>query len=290
MSVGVRYNAEKKKVGMYYSTPIFSFRMKCHLCSGRIEIHTDPENTEYKIISGARRREESYDPEDIGLITLQDKETTEKIVNDSFYKLEHGVIDKDKAVAVAPRIVSLQDLSDQHWKDPYTASQKVRKRFRAEKKVRVADALDSRNIQLKHGFKFNILPPSNNDTIAAQDVNWSSQNIETHEQKQSRISSSSVFIKKSTKHEPTQQQYKKLQNSSADLIRAAISKDYKHSAFSISSTDATTSYGSKTHTDSKPIVACKIKDTTSQILDKSTMLALVSYDSSDSENASDCPV
>lgn len=40
--MGVRYNAQKKKVGKYLSTPIWSFGMKCHLCSGWIEIHTDP--------------------------------------------------------------------------------------------------------------------------------------------------------------------------------------------------------------------------------------------------------
>ena len=40
--MGVRYNAEKKKVGMYYSTPIYSFRCKCHLCDGWFEIQTDP--------------------------------------------------------------------------------------------------------------------------------------------------------------------------------------------------------------------------------------------------------
>lgn len=42
IGMGVRYNAEKKKVGSYYSTPIFSFRCKCHLCDGWFEIQTDP--------------------------------------------------------------------------------------------------------------------------------------------------------------------------------------------------------------------------------------------------------
>ena len=40
--MGVRYNAEKSKVGTYYSTPIFKFRMKCHLCDNHFEIQTDP--------------------------------------------------------------------------------------------------------------------------------------------------------------------------------------------------------------------------------------------------------
>ena len=42
IGMGVRYNAEKKKIGSYYSTPIFSFRCKCHLCDGWFEIQTDP--------------------------------------------------------------------------------------------------------------------------------------------------------------------------------------------------------------------------------------------------------
>mmetsp|Transcript_39841 Transcript_39841/g.158439 ORF Transcript_39841/g.158439 Transcript_39841/m.158439 type:complete len:175 (-) Transcript_39841:1673-2197(-) len=40
---GVRYNADKSKVGNYHSTPIYSFRMKCHLCDNYIEIRTDPQ-------------------------------------------------------------------------------------------------------------------------------------------------------------------------------------------------------------------------------------------------------
>ena len=39
---GVRYNAEKTQVGKYYSTPIFQFRMKCHLCDNHFEIRNDP--------------------------------------------------------------------------------------------------------------------------------------------------------------------------------------------------------------------------------------------------------
>ena len=42
IGMGVRYNAEKSKVGMYYTTPIYKFRMKCHLCDNHFEIKTDP--------------------------------------------------------------------------------------------------------------------------------------------------------------------------------------------------------------------------------------------------------
>lgn len=41
--MGVRYDAEKKKVGMYYSTPLYQFRMKCMWCDMYYVIETDPE-------------------------------------------------------------------------------------------------------------------------------------------------------------------------------------------------------------------------------------------------------
>ncbi len=40
---GVRYNAEKRQTGKYFSTKIWTFRMKCHLCDNYLEIRTDPE-------------------------------------------------------------------------------------------------------------------------------------------------------------------------------------------------------------------------------------------------------
>lgn len=45
IGMGVRFNADKTQVGKYYSTPIFKFRMKCHLCDNYFEIQTDPKVT-----------------------------------------------------------------------------------------------------------------------------------------------------------------------------------------------------------------------------------------------------
>lgn len=64
---GVRFNAEKKKVGEYYSTTIWSFRMKCHMCSNWIEIHTDPKSSEYVVVEGARRKMEDNTAESLEL-------------------------------------------------------------------------------------------------------------------------------------------------------------------------------------------------------------------------------
>jgi coiled-coil domain-containing protein 130 len=123
--MGKRYNAEKKKIGMYYTTPILQFSMKCHLCPNMIIIVTDPKNTKYEIIAGARLRIEDYDPKDIGLIELQDEKKTEKLSNDAFYKLEHGVVDTQKSVDSRHSITRLQDHNDTYSKDTFKVSQQV---------------------------------------------------------------------------------------------------------------------------------------------------------------------
>ncbi|RRT59098.1 hypothetical protein B296_00030057, partial [Ensete ventricosum] len=69
---GVRFNAEKKQVGNYYSTKvlenffycIWSFTMKSACCKHEIVIQTDPKNCEYVITSGAQRKTEDFDIED----------------------------------------------------------------------------------------------------------------------------------------------------------------------------------------------------------------------------------
>uniref|UniRef100_A0A0D6R801 Coiled-coil domain-containing protein 130 n=1 Tax=Araucaria cunninghamii TaxID=56994 RepID=A0A0D6R801_ARACU len=53
---GVRFNAEKKQVGNYYSTKIWSFTMKAPCCKQEIVIQTDPKNCLYTIISGAEQK------------------------------------------------------------------------------------------------------------------------------------------------------------------------------------------------------------------------------------------
>lgn len=56
IGTGVRFNAEKKQIGNYHTTKIWSFTMRAPCCQNRIEIHTDPKNTRYNIVSGARQK------------------------------------------------------------------------------------------------------------------------------------------------------------------------------------------------------------------------------------------
>jgi coiled-coil domain-containing protein 130 len=125
---GVRFNAEKKKIGKYYSTPIFSFRMKHSVCSGWIEIQTDPKNTAYVAVEGAKKQAAEADP-GVGVIRVKDPEEISRL-EDPFAKAEKKVVDKTEAKQGAERIAELQGLSDRQWQDPYEYSRKMRKIFR----------------------------------------------------------------------------------------------------------------------------------------------------------------
>lgn len=205
IGMGVRYNAEKKKIGMYYSTPILSFSMKCHLCAGIIEIHTDPKNSEYVIVQGARRREEAYEPAEAGVIALQDDEEREKLKQDAFLKLDVDVSQQRKAAEARTIIEELQEHSEQYWKDPYELSQKLRKKFRQEKRIHEATVANSAAIQEKHGYDFSILPETKEDAAlshAAYEHNDAAKGIELPHEKKARLEASSVFkrsIKSSVK-------------------------------------------------------------------------------------------
>lgn len=52
---GTRFNAKKSKVGMYFSSPIFEFALKCPGCDEPIVVRTDPEHATYTLERGARK-------------------------------------------------------------------------------------------------------------------------------------------------------------------------------------------------------------------------------------------
>ncbi|EPS42041.1 hypothetical protein H072_4044 [Dactylellina haptotyla CBS 200.50] len=168
---GVRFNAEKKKIANYYSTPIFSFRVKHTVCNGWIEIHTDPKNTTYKVVEGGKRQSEA-DPDREGVIRIKDPEEIERLEN-PFAKLEQTKNDTAEKSQQAKRLDELARLSDRMWDDPYTHSQKVRRIFREEKKVRKEVEAEAEALRDKHSLAITILPETNEDIRQAKLVDFS---------------------------------------------------------------------------------------------------------------------
>ncbi|KAK0235664.1 DUF572-domain-containing protein [Armillaria nabsnona] len=158
IGMGVRYNAEKKKIGNYYSTPIFSFRCKCHLCDGWFEIQTDPKNTRYVVVSGARQKDEEWDPEENGGFAVHGKSEglhTEGAAApvDPLAALEKTTDAQNHLTNVqVPRLESLQTASEHYNADPYALSSKVRKVFRHEKKIETAKRKADDEIKGRYAF------------------------------------------------------------------------------------------------------------------------------------------
>ncbi|KAF5273460.1 hypothetical protein FQA39_LY07477 [Lamprigera yunnana] len=163
IGMGVRYNAEKKKVGMYYTTPVYQFRMKCHLCDNHIEIKTDPANLEYVIISGAQRQENRWDPTQNEQVVPETKETQKRLFDDSMFKLEHGTDDQNYAENAKTKLIELYNRNESTWNDNYSANCKLRSMFRKTKNEFKAIQAKDNALLKKSSLNLKLLPEEEED-------------------------------------------------------------------------------------------------------------------------------
>lgn len=206
IGTGVRYNAEKSKVGMYYSTPIYKFRMKCHLCDNHFEIKTDPQNMDYEIISGARRQERRWDPSENEQVAPDDKEVSKKMATDAMFKLEHDVDDKGKFKVITPSLARLEHLQDR-WRDDYTANQLLRKAFRNKKRDLHVQAERDRALLKKSSLHINLVPETPEDSRIAKLLTLMPTQTSDERQKQKRkeIAVRPLFASQTPKSSSTEQ-------------------------------------------------------------------------------------
>jgi len=167
IGMGVRYNAEKTKVGMYYTTPIYQFRMKCHLCTNHFSIKTDPANLDYVIVDGARRQERRWDPTQNGQVVPDDKSVGKKLADDAMFKLEHEKADRGKSAEIAPHITEIADIQDR-VKDDYLANRMLRDRFRRRKKEMIAKTKKDKEVLKRSGLQIDLVDECPEDVKLAQ--------------------------------------------------------------------------------------------------------------------------
>ncbi|KAJ2950880.1 hypothetical protein O0L34_g5240 [Tuta absoluta] len=163
IGMGVRYNAEKTKIGMYYSTPVYQFRMKCHLCDNHFEIKTDPGNLDYVIVSGARRQENRWDPTENGQIVPETKETQKRMFDDAMFRLEHKTGDEDVAKQDKPRLGRLVGRNESVWKDDYEANCSLRRNFRKRRKELEEAHVNDSLLLAKSSLDIALLPETEDD-------------------------------------------------------------------------------------------------------------------------------
>ena len=171
---GVRFNAEKKKIGNYHSTPIFSFRMKHVVCGGVIEIHTDPKNTAYVVAEGGKQRDTGEDKvregeEGLEILTQEERD---KRREDAFAALEGKKQDQLQVKDAGKRIRELYEAKERDWDDPYEASKRLRKGFRIERKVREKDNDVAEKLKDSMGLHLDLLPEHEDDKKRAALVDF----------------------------------------------------------------------------------------------------------------------
>jgi coiled-coil domain-containing protein 130 len=171
---GVRFNAEKTKIGNYYTTPIYSFRMKHTVCGGTIELKTDPQNTAYVVTEGGQKRDTGEDkPLQPGEIAIKPhgpgQDAAEK---DPFSKLEGKMEDKTRAKTEASRIFELQKAQSRDWEDPYEKSMKLRRTFRQQRKGLEKTAAANEALKDKMSLGIELVEETDMDRQRASMVNF----------------------------------------------------------------------------------------------------------------------
>eukprot|EP01135_Chromosphaera_perkinsii_P010524 Nk52_evm34s2152 gene=Nk52_evmTU34s2152 len=173
LGAGTRYNAEKwqKEGEKYYSTPIWRFRMKCRRCPNYFVIKTDPKNSEYEIIEGARRREEDFDEKEIGLAFTGRVEEIEEMgqrKGNAMLRLDHEITGKKKIEKDQPFIDKLVRHQERTARDYYSVNSLLRSRFRKEKKSEKMIEEECKRLQEKAHVSIPILPASAEDQVEAE--------------------------------------------------------------------------------------------------------------------------
>jgi coiled-coil domain-containing protein 130 len=181
---GVRFNAAKRRVGNYHSTPIWAFRMRHAVCGGEIEIRTDPKNTEYVVAEGGRRRDtgaERHAGDSLvgdGEFRLETREEHDAAREGAFKRLEKTIADREASKWARDRIEGLEDVAERQWDDPYTRNQKLRAAFRVGRKQREKDAHDAETLKDKMSLDIDLLAATPEDARRAALISFGTADVE----------------------------------------------------------------------------------------------------------------
>ena len=165
---GVRFNAEKKKVGYYYSTPIWQFRLKHAACGGWIEIKTDPKETAYVVVEGGKARDygEGKDTEEgREILTPAERERRRE---DAFAALEGKVEEKEATEGNKKRIEELYRSRERDWEDPGNVNKRLRDSFRRDRKTHQREERAVESLKERIGTDMEILPETEQDAQRAK--------------------------------------------------------------------------------------------------------------------------
>lgn len=180
---GSRYDADKKKVGMYFTSPIYEFSMRCRVvtgheksadgkifCNQHFLIRTDPKGNDYELAEGLNRTVETWDAKDSETIELADPETRRKMENDPMFRVEKTMRDKQKEKDEKERLADLQELQEER-EDSYSLNCVLRKSCRQRRKEEEAKE-EAAGLAGKPNFGVPLRPATAEDSEQAKKVKF----------------------------------------------------------------------------------------------------------------------
>lgn len=179
---GTRYDADKKKIGMYFSTPLFEFAMRCNttvapeksadgkiFCNQRLVVRTDPKNDAYEMYEGLRQKEETFSAQDSETIELpnNDPEVKRQMANDPMFKVERTIRDSKREKSDKERVGELMEVQEE-MEDDYAVNCSLRRGNRERKRAeKAAEELARRE---HPNFHLPLEPRSAEDALEAKRV------------------------------------------------------------------------------------------------------------------------
>ena len=171
MCKGLRFNAKKDRDGKYFSTTIWSFKMKCYDCDQHFIIKTDPKNSTYDLVEGIRQMEQEFQADiDDSIIEATTDEQREKLTSDPIFRLQHEKEDLKKAENAKSQLSLLLNMRETVSRNDYDSNSNLRNEHR--KRKRRANELLAEGKSL--GLSIPLVEPNLSDSHNAKLVKFKS--------------------------------------------------------------------------------------------------------------------
>ncbi|KAF1984900.1 hypothetical protein K402DRAFT_455493 [Aulographum hederae CBS 113979] len=217
---GVRFNAEKKRVGRYLSSPIWGFRMRHAECGGTVEMRTDPENEDIVVHEGGVRRDYGGDRGEDGEVVREvggvvgvgegarvTEQERERRVADAFRRLEGRKVDVLVKDTSKRRIEELVERGERDWEDPFEVNSRLRDGFRKEKKRQIGIEKADEAVKDKFGLDVQLVQEVEEDRIRAGVVEFGALGWDDEEAER-RIRAKPMFAERESKTKTAKEEKK----------------------------------------------------------------------------------
>lgn len=166
----MRFNAEKKAVGKYYTTTVWAFTMRTPCCGTEVEVRTDPQASDYAFVRGVERKAVAFDAADAGTAELGDPGERAAARAGTLGALDAAVGDAAAGRAAALRLTALLERSAAAHGPDYAANKALRRAHRAQRAEAAAARATPAGRALPEGVP--LLPAAEEDAAAARAVDF----------------------------------------------------------------------------------------------------------------------